>query len=282
MSILTDTSQEIEKIHVSLLQKMSVAKRIALVRSLSQTVIELSRKAILTNDPCIENKQAYLDYLSFHYNLSFINQQKFFESFIKKDFSPMSQPDILLALIPVISVFKELGVSYYIGGSIASSAYGFPRTTIDVDVITNLYRKQAKPLAEKLKDSYYADEKMISDAIARNSCFNLIHFDTVLKIDIFVKKNRPYDEEIFHRILLNKLSTEEQSPAFYFASPEDVILTKLEWYRAGKEVSQLQWSDVLGILKVKSTSLNINYLKHWSKEIGVNDLLEKILVEAGL
>jgi hypothetical protein len=194
----------------------------------------------------------------------------------------MSQPDILLALVPVILAFEELQVPYYIGGSIASSAYGFPRATIDVDIIADLFGKHAKLLANKLVGSYYADEKMMRDAIARNSYFNLIHFDTVLKIDIFVKKNRPYDKEVFQRILLNKLSEEENSPAFYFASPEDVILAKLEWYRAGGELSQTQWSDILGILKVKSTVLDINYLRYWSKELRVNDLLERVLAEVGI
>ena len=68
----------------------------------------------------------------------------------------------------------------------------------------------------------------------------------------------------------------------FFASPEDTVLAKLEWYRKGGEVSDRQWRDLLGVLKVQGETLDRAYLDHWAGELDVSDLLHRALEEAGL
>jgi hypothetical protein len=133
-----------------------------------------------------------------------------------------------------------------------------------------------------LESDYYIDEKMILDAIHRSSSFNLMHLETMLKVDVFVVKDRPYDREAFKRKRKDSLDEEQGAAEFYLASSEDIILSKLEWFRMGGNVSERQWGDVLGVLKVQGDSLDVKYLRYWAAELGIADLLEQAFRDAGI
>lgn len=194
----------------------------------------------------------------------------------------MKKPDILAATEPVAEAFERLGILYYIGGSVASSAYGIARSTMDVDIVSDLKPEYVPSLVSMLESSYYIDEKMILDAIKRCSSFNMIHLETMLKVDVFISKNAPYDLETFKRRRKDTLYEEQGAAEFYLVSPEDIILNKLAWFHSGGGVSESQWNDVLGVLKVQKDSLDIKYLQHWASELEVKDLLEKALQDAGM
>ena len=189
-------------------------------------------------------------------------------------------PDILITLEPLVEALEELGVPYHIGGSVASSLYGLPRLTIDVDIIADLRLEQVRPLVLRLQTDYYIDEDMIRDAIRRRSSFNVIHLDTMLKVDVYIPKSRSFDQEELRRVQQEVLL--EGARPFNVASPEGTILNKLEWYRMGGEVSDRQWNDILGVLKVQGTHLDMAYLQRWAANLKVTDLLERALVDAGL
>lgn len=121
---------------------------------------------------------------------------------------------------------------------------------------------------------------MIRDAIRRRSSFNIIHFDTMMKIDVFIPKPGLYAQEVARNVKNEILVEGERS--FMLASPEDILLNKLEWYRMGGEVSDRQWNDVLGILKVQGTALDMDYVRRWAAALKVADLLERALEDAGL
>lgn len=190
----------------------------------------------------------------------------------------MKQPDVVVALEPLIKVLNRLNIPYYVGGSIASSTYGAFRATRDIDMVFDLNPKYVDELVNSLKSQYYIDKSMILEAIRRRSSFNLIHLETMFKIDVFVLKERTFDHESFQRKKENKID-EGMHLTVYVASPEDVILHKLEWYRAADHVSDHQWNDVLGVLKVQGDQLDMAYMKSWAKKLGVLDLLEKALSE---
>jgi hypothetical protein len=189
-------------------------------------------------------------------------------------------PDILASITPIVDTLDELGVPYHIGGSVASSLYGLPRLTIDVDLIADLRLGHVRPLVKRLQATYYIDEDMVRDAINRHGSFNIIHLDTMLKVDVFIPKTRLFDQEELRRSQQEVLV--EGTRPFSMASPEGTILNKLEWYRMGSEVSDRQWNDILGVLKVQGTHLDMNYLQKWAANLDVTDLLERALVDAGL
>ena len=194
----------------------------------------------------------------------------------------MSVTNILSSMIPVVDAFEQLRIAYYIGGSVASLAHGIYRATADVDIIADLRMEHVQPLVQLLQDTYYIDADMIRDAIKRRSEFNVLHLDTMFKVDIFIQKTRPFDHEVRRRVQQSKLNITGNSRLFFLESPEDVILNKLEWYKMGGEVSDRQWNDILGVLKVQGTSLDLAYLRQWAAALGVTSLLDRALEDAGL
>lgn len=191
------------------------------------------------------------------------------------------ETELLAAIDRVVRVFDALGVEYLVGGSIASSLFGEPRQTIDADLIARLFRRHAEPLAQRLAGEFYADALTIRTAIENQTCFNLIHLQSMTKVDVFVRWRDPFGQSQLAR--RQRKSVGESAPLeLYFASAEDTVLAKLEWYRKGGGTSDRQWRDVLGVLKVQAQALDRAYLTNWSRTLRVDDLLQRALNEAGL
>ena len=191
----------------------------------------------------------------------------------------MQNNDALNAVLPVIAELDRLGVPYYIGGSLASSAHGVMRATVDADLVADLKPQHVDPLVEALRADYYIDAGMIRGALAARSCFNLIHLATSFKVDIFVLKGRPYDRAALARKEMRSIDAESPEAQVYLATPEDTILAKLEWYRLGNEVSDRQWRDIHGILKLQRGRLDLDYMNEWAVGLRVADLLERAMRE---
>jgi hypothetical protein len=193
----------------------------------------------------------------------------------------MKKKDLIHALNEVIECFEVMGITYYVGGSVASSAYGVARATMDVDLVANIEMSHVDRLMNNLKARYYISAEMIREAIRRSTSFNLIHLETMIKIDVFVAKDRPYDSQAMARRRPDTL--DEESPrTFYLASPEDAVLSKLQWYEIGGRVSEQQWKDVLGILKVQSGKLDLKYLRTWAYRLDLSELLNRSLSDADI
>ena len=193
----------------------------------------------------------------------------------------MLSEDIVEAIMPVVTVLEQLGVPYLIGGSVASSIWGIPRSTNDADLVADLESGQVTAFVEALQAEYYLSETALLEALARKSSFNLIHQATMLKIDIFIPKHEPFDESELARSFRNALIEGVDASVVNVASAEDMVLRKLAWYRAGGSSSDKQWLDVLGILKMQSGGLDLAYLREWAERLGVSDLLSQVLLEAG-
>ena len=178
--------------------------------------------------------------------------------------------------LKVTGVLEKLGVPYLIGGSLASTLYGMVRTTQDSDIIAEMRSEHVQPFVSPLQAEFYVDEEMIAESIQHNSSFNIIHRETMFKVDVFIPRPRPFLQAQFERAQRQTFSLETEMSA-KFASPEDTILSKLEWYRMGGEVSDRQWRDILGVLKTRAGELDLEYLRKWAAELHVGDLLERAL-----
>ncbi len=183
--------------------------------------------------------------------------------------------DPLLVVAKIGKVLDELGIRYVVGGSVASSVYGVPRATQDVDLVAELFGKHVDPLVAMLANDFYIDAEMIRDAITRRASFNVVHLGTMFKADIFLFKREPWMESEMSRGRLETLATEAGPVTIRFASPEDTLLHKLVWFRAGGEISERQWGDVLGVLKIQGVRLDQHYLEAWAPQLGIADLLQR-------
>ena len=190
----------------------------------------------------------------------------------------MTAPDLIAAVRPVLEVLRDLGVRHYVGGSIASSAHGVARASIDADVVAELRPEHVDRLCSALQGGYYVPEARVRDGIARKMSFNVIHLETMLKVDVFVSKGRPFDRRAMERARASSPPTADEPP-LPLASAEDTILAKLEWFRRGGEVSERQWTDVIGVLRAGVASLDRPYLEEGARELAVADLLERALGE---
>ena len=177
-------------------------------------------------------------------------------------------------------VFDRLQIPYLVGGSLASSLHGIPRATQDVDMVAGLKPKHITPLVKALEAAFYIDAGMIQEAIQHGSSFNVIHLDSMFKIDIFVLQDDPASREEMTRRELYKVSVESEQGLF-LATAEDIILRKLLWFQLGGGSSERQWIDVLGVLQVQKEKLDYSYLQRGARQKGVANLLEQAFKDAG-
>jgi hypothetical protein len=188
--------------------------------------------------------------------------------------------EVIEALSLLVQALDQLGIVYYIGGSISSSIHGTPRRTQDVDVIVAMQLNQVQPFVQALQSDYYLDEQALKDAIRHGLPYNVIHLDTMMKVDLIPLKKRAFTQEEARRAQPQVL--EPGTLPLRVASAEDAVLTKLEWFEMGGRSSGRQWSDIIGILRRQGTAIDLSYLRRWADALGVRDLFEQALVDVGL
>ena len=177
----------------------------------------------------------------------------------------------------VVRVLDALGIAHTIGGSIASSFAGEPRSTIDIDFVVALDEARVQALVDALSGDFYADADALRRAVRARTSANLIHQRTMLKVDLFVAGGTPLDAQQLARRRAVRL---ESGVTIHIHPPEDILLQKLRWYRLGGEVSDRQWRDVLAIVRVQGEQLDRDYLRVNAPILDVADLLTRAL-EAG-
>jgi hypothetical protein len=166
-----------------------------------------------------------------------------------------------------------LGVAWVIGGSIASSVHGEPRSTQDVDMVVALFDRHVTSLGKAMSSDYYVDTDAMRVAVATGGSFNAIHFASAIKVDFFVASDDPFEAER----LQSRQRIELPTGALYVDTAENTLLRKLEWYRRGGEASERQWRDVQAIARIQGGRLDLMHLRLWASRLGVPDLLERIV-----
>lgn len=175
------------------------------------------------------------------------------------------------------AILDSLSVPWVLGGSLASSLIGEPRSTLDVDLAVLLDVAQLDSLIDAVAPDYYVDAPGARDAVRDGGSFNLIDFATGLKVDLFPLTSDPLDRrQLVHRERV------ELSPGveIWVGAPIDQVLRKLRWFRLGGEVSDRQWRDVLAILRVQGDGIDRAELVDAAEQLDLGDLARRAIADA--
>jgi hypothetical protein len=190
----------------------------------------------------------------------------------------MTTTEPIEVTLAVTGVLERLGVEYLVGGSLATSLHGIPRATLDVDIVADLRMTHLDPFVAALRETFFIDADMVRDAIRKRATFNILHLATMFKVDVFVAGA----DDLLAAELTRKQRVqvlEEPRADVFVASPEDMVLQKLIWYRDGGGVSDRQWGDVVGVIKTQGERLDIGYLRLWAARKGIADLVDRALAQ---
>jgi hypothetical protein len=184
--------------------------------------------------------------------------------------------DPLAVAVKVVDALEALGVAYTIGGSIASSIAGEPRSTLDIDVVAALDEAHVAPLVAALHGEFYADADALRRAVRERRSTNFVHQDSQLKVDVFVAGGTALDFQQLGR----RRAVDVAGRTLFVHPPEDILLQKLRWFRLGGETSDRQWRDIVGIVRVQGSQLDVPYLRLNGPVLDVADLVERALAAA--
>jgi len=181
------------------------------------------------------------------------------------------------AFEPLRSALEQAGIRFAVGGSWASTAFGEPRFTNDVDILVEFTEHNLDLFLSELPDTFYADAGEAREALRRGRPFNVIYIPALFKFDLFPADAFPLGaQELDRAILLDSGLSNRPAP---FVTPEDILLSKLHWYKAAGGVSEIQWRDIEGIVRARGGSLDRAYLERGASELDVRDLLDRALPE---
>jgi hypothetical protein len=261
-----DTSAEAEKVLIDIYRKMTVQDKWRQWLSSCHTAKRLHAAGVLLRQPSASKREIHRDWVA-------VTLGPALAQFARSGAvdAPAENLDVLQQ---VVSAFTALGIPYALGGSLASSLLGKPRFTQDGDISVPPFPGKEEALAAYFGESYYVSLAAVQEAVRNRSSFNVIHWPTGFKVDVFVCKDRPFDRLFMTRRRPITLP-DRPGQTIDIVSAEDIVLLKLEWYRLGGEASERQWSDVLGVLEVQGDHLDNDYLDRWAADLKLTDLLKR-------
>lgn len=182
------------------------------------------------------------------------------------------------ALAAIGVALQRLGIPWFVGGSVASLVHGEIRTTQDVDIVLDVQKHQVDALVAELTPEFFVDRVFVAEAVRTGTPCNVLHRTTGMKVDLFPLRTRAFSRaEMARRTKVPIFPGVESN----VATAEDCLLTKLEWFEKGGRVSDRQWRDILGIVRLQGARLDRDHLRRWAPDLGVSELLERALLGQG-
>jgi hypothetical protein len=186
----------------------------------------------------------------------------------------MTEPGALLAAI--VAKLDAIGIPHMVVGSFASTVHGEPRSTHDLDLVIDPSPEELELLLASLDpERYYVDPAVARDALRRRSMFNVIEMTSAWKLDLVIRKARPFSIEELRRRQITRILGIDVA----IATAEDTIVAKLEWAKQGASDRQLE--DVAGILRIRGPDLEVPYIEHWVDALDLRAEWQRALAKTG-
>lgn len=265
-----DTTAAVEQQHLALLRQISPARRLRQWSELTRMVRVLSAQGLVRR-----TGQAHTHALI---TMWYGEQLAWYVPDAAGRRSAMST-EPLSVLSHLGAILDRCGIDYLVVGSLASTVHGVSRSTLDADLLLDLRPSQASALSQALADTFIFAPEDLATALVSGDGFNIIHRESLFKVDFFIRAT-PFDDTQFQRRIAVAID-EHSRDAVWFASAEDTILAKLRWYDDGGRVSERQWRDVLGIVTLQAGALDWAYLRAWAATLALGDLLAAVERDTG-
>jgi hypothetical protein len=276
-----DTYPEAERVLIELIRKAPMSKRFGLVRSSTATLLKANICGIQKLCPNASSSEIAQQFLLHARQRQQGILAETLETTLKSRSDwQIGDPDVLTVLRSMAELLEKHHISYYIGGSLASSLHGMQQLAQDIDIVLTVSLSQVPALIADMQTDYLIDEKAIYSAAECYTSFSTVHLGTLLKIDMIIPGDSPFEQQTKQRRQWHILDKDARS--FPVSSPEDIVLIKLHHHQQAGKIPDDQWNDVLGVLKVQGPQLNLTYMEQWASHLKITDLLEQAYIDAGL
>jgi hypothetical protein len=273
-----DTSPDAERVLIEMIRKAPIARRFSFVQSWSHLMIEGGRINVQQLHPQAAEQEVHFLYAERLYGKDVVDELR--AALQERGLRPSGAPDFLATLNPILEALDSLNIPYALGGSLASSLYGMQRATLQLDLCAALGPQHSNALREQLALKYFFREHAVQTALEQGSSFTLIHLESLFKVVVSLPKPRAFDWEMIGRA--RPLVVAEGSCSIPVLSPEDVAMLQLEQFKSSGGRADDVWYDLLGLLKVQGSTINLVALERLAILLNVTTLLARALVDAGL
>jgi hypothetical protein len=268
---ISDTSPDAERVLVEVYRRMTPRDKWLLLGRLYEDARALHAAGMRLRNPAVTSREITEAWIRTNLGIEL--------PFPVRDTAQVVPMANLHDFSEVARIFDQLAIPYALGGSMACSVYGMSRQTNDADIMAEPFSGKEAQLIAALGPDYYLSDAAIKDAIRKRSSFNLINTATGFKVDVFIRSDDLFAQSAMaRRVFLDVSGVPDQK--ICVLSVEDVVLSKLRWYRLGNETSEQQWKDVVTLLKTQQAHADWNYLNRWAAILAVEDLLERARHEA--
>lgn len=279
-----DTTLDAEQMMIKLIRSSSMSKRFKLVQSLTQSTLWSQIHIWQERHQEANEIDAAVHLVSRLYGFAIAQRV---QTTLDERADWHSQPaDLLAAILPALDAFENTQVTYYLGGSIASSLQGMQQVAQDIDLVVDLREGCFPSLLALLRQNYILDEGEADKAAREHAIFQMIHLNTLMKVDLIFPKTDAFNTSMHQLVSRHMLS--DGYPSLPIASASEMILFKLQRYQRNERTrtdgmrDDAEWNDILGMLKVQEPALDLATLEEWARRLGMTHTLRQAFVDAGL
>ena len=273
-----DTSLDAELVLIGLIRKAPMSRRFAFIQSWTASMLEAGSQYMQQLHPQATDEEARLLFMERQYGKELIDQLR--QTLQEYSIRVAATPHSWEALRLLRETCEALDIPYALAGSLASSLYGMQRATLQIDIVADLRQKDLLSFCEHLGREYLLCSKEVEAAVQRQTSFTLVHLKSLLKVVVTLPGMVVSGRQVFHRVRKVVLVEGEQSIAVF--APEQVTVLLLNAFKRSGERADDLWYDLLGVLKVQGTDLDMAFLTQQVAVFNVTELLGRALFDAGL